>query len=124
MNTQSEKTEPRNHDLEVALVKIARALFDFVDSEESYEAIASIDPLIAKFQSRANDYVNATGYLHPDLGLELREWEMFKRDLLSPDHAQRKAEGKSNIDRRFVDNYGKTPKNIIKGLEQELGLAE
>lgn len=110
--------------MEVALVKIARALFDYINSEENHEAIASIDPLVGEFQGRANDYVNATGYLHPDLGLELREWEMFKRDLLSPDYPRRKAEGKSGIDRPFVDNYGKTPENIIKGLERELGLAD
>src|SRR4051794_569636 len=85
VDTRSGKAEPRNHDLEVALVRIARALYDFVNSEESYEAIADIDPLIGEFQSRADDYVNSTGYLHPDLGLELREWEMFKRELLSPD---------------------------------------
>jgi hypothetical protein len=32
------------------------------------------------------------------------------------------AEGKSGIDRAFVDDYSKIPENIIEGLERELGI--
>lgn len=106
-----------NPALEVVLVKIARTLYDYIDVQEDAEAIRDIDPLLGQFQRAANDYVNRTDHLHPDLGLELREWASFKRTLL-----EQKPNDKSSIDRPFVDNYGKTPEEIISNLEQELGI--
>lgn len=116
-----EQTQP-NMELEIAITKIARTLFDFVSSQEDYGIIKSVDGLIAELQSRSNQYVNQTGRLHPDLGFELREWALFKSELLAPDHADRVKEGKSGLTRSFVDNYGKTPEKIISNLEKELGI--
>jgi hypothetical protein len=116
--------EPANRELEITLIRIARLLYNFVDSQEDSKAIASIDLLLGEFQSLANDYVNRTGRLHDDLGFELREWASFKSELLVPAHEARVTEGKSNIDRRFVDSYRETPEAIISGLERQLGISE
>jgi hypothetical protein len=117
-------SEAVNRDLEVALVRIARVLFDFTKSQDDFNQFARLDPLFDELCRRVDEYHNQTGRLHPDLGLELGEWASFKSELLSPDHDKHVAEGKSNIDRAFVDNYGKTPENIIRGLEHELGITE
>jgi hypothetical protein len=107
-NTMQKDNLP-NIELEIAITRIARTLYDF-------------DGIMTELQSRANEYVNQTGRLHPDLGLELREWITFKWELLAPDHEERVKEGKSGLTRSFVDDYGKTPEEIISNLEKELGI--
>jgi hypothetical protein len=123
MDDNDNQREPRNRDLEIALVKIARALFDYTASQEDHDSLGRLDSQFDAFQQTANDYHNRTGGLHPDLGLELTEWAAFKSELLASDHPQRVAAGKSGIDRAFVDGYGKTPELIITELEHELGIS-
>jgi hypothetical protein len=91
-NTMQKDNLP-NIELEIAITRIARTLYDFVSSQEDYEVIKSVDGIMTELQSRANEYVNQTGRLHPDLGLELREWITFKWELLAPDHEERVKEG-------------------------------
>lgn len=122
MNNQpvNTRSEAKNLNLEIALVKIARALYEFVSSQESSQAIISVDRLMAELQSRVNNYVNAVGGLHPDLGLELREWATFKAELLAPDHDQQVQTGKSGLTPESVAFYGSVTEAIIVGLEDSL----
>jgi hypothetical protein len=117
-----DQLEPANRDLEIALVKIARTLFDYTESQENFQELSRLDPIFDHFEQTANNYHNHTGRLHPDLGFELAEWTAFKRELLAPNHAERVKEGKSGLTRKFVDAYGKVPRNIIRLLEHDLGI--
>lgn len=122
MDKQPPQVIPPNIELEIAITKIARALFDFVSSQDDSVIIKSVDRLLGDLQSRANDYNNQTGRLHPDLGFELREWALFKSELLSPEHEDRVRTGKSSLTPESVEDYGITPEKIISTLEEELGI--
>ncbi len=126
MNTKSshQEYEPINLDLEIALTKIARALFDYTKSQDDYTELGRLNPIFDSFVDAANDYCNRTNSLHPDLGLELSEWATFKCELYSPDHPQKVKEGRSTLTKESVDAYGKAPEDIIRELESKLGLTE
>jgi len=121
-NNDSPQIEPANYSFEVALVRTARALFDYVELENNPEAIKKIFPILASLEKASNDYVNLTNSLHPDLGLELREWATLKSEFLSPEHSINKSPQSKNIDRDFIDHYGDSADRIIKYLENSLGL--
>lgn len=122
--SKNNQYDPLNSDLEIAITKIARALFDYVKAQDDYTELNRINEVCHMLDSLADDYHNRTGSLHPDLGLELTEWIAFKLSLHSPNHAQLVKEGKSNVDQEFVDSYAKQPENIIRYLEAKFGIRE
>lgn len=117
MNT---RLNPPNYELELALVRIARALFDFTDSASNHHEISRMDYLSDNFRVLYDEYVNATNRLHPDLSLELLEWISFKHELLSPQHEAQHAAGKTNLDAKFVESYGMISQKIIQDLEETI----
>ena len=113
-----------NPGLEIALVKIARVLFNYIKSEDQLQHLLQIRPLFNAWHEELDTYTNRTNSLDTDLGLELNEWLIFKTEFCEPEHAQQLREGKNNIDKDFIDNYGKIPENIILYLERKLGIIE
>lgn len=118
------KYDPVNPDMEIAITKMARAIFDYVKSQDDYTELVRITGISDVLGEVSDHYHNRTGSLHPDLGLELTEWIAFKLSLCSPKHDQLVREGKSNIDQAFVDSYAKQPENIIRYLEAKFGIRE
>lgn len=97
------------------MVKIARALFEYMDSQTDIKQFDRLDPLYEEFERLANDYHNQTGGLHPDLGFQLTTWASFKLEALAPNPSQQFAEG-------MQAPYETVIRDIINELEDELGL--
>lgn len=71
-----------NVQLEIALVKIARALFDYTDAQNDPKELSVLNKIWGDFESVVGDYHNATGRLHPDLCYDPGEWATLKREAL------------------------------------------
>lgn len=111
-----ESTIP-NPELEAEMVRLARAIFNFVHRTQNPQTIWEYEPIIAAFQDVANDYVNRCDGLHPDLGFELREWATFKAELLSMGPRPEPIGITNGLTQRFVDDYQLVPESIIVQLE-------
>lgn len=114
-HTSPEQHGGRNIELEIALVKIARALFDYMDSQNDISEMDRLDPLYETFRELANNYHNQTGGLHPDLGFQLVEWAALKFEAME-------GTAKEAPSDKFVAQYRAIVKDIIEYLEQEVRL--
>jgi len=122
-----EQLTAANINLELALIKIARALFEYIDSQIEPEQLGRLDPVFNEFCELANDYHNQTGMLHPDLAFNLAEWASLKDDLLTASSEEQKRDtlGKgdnSSVSPEWVAEYRGYALKSIEELESELGL--
>lgn len=109
------KSDQVNHELEVAIVRIARALFDYTDSQHSSEKLAQLDPVWKSFERLVANYHNASGRLHPDLCYDPGEWSTLKGEAL-----EAKEQGRFVDLPAPLDVYRDHVKKMIEGLEKDL----
>lgn len=108
-----------NYQFEVLIVRTARELYDYIYIEEKSDSIQKVQPLLYALLNAANDYYNSTGGLHPDLGLELREWATLKQASIAKSSL---TTPQADYDHNYIDSYGQSVQNIIEYLEHSLGL--
>lgn len=71
-----------NLDLETALVKIAKVIFEYVDSQDDVKEIGRLDEIFNAFSNLVRDYHNQTDRLHPDLCQDFSEWGTLRGERL------------------------------------------
>lgn len=111
-----------NYLYEVLIVRTARELYEFIDAEDDADAIQKIQPLLYALLISSNKYHNETSGLHPDLGLDLREWATLKQSYLRSLTKSNLTDQQVENDRAFIDEYGQSAQKIIAYLEDVLGL--
>ncbi len=111
-----EEHDTINKDLEIALVKIARTLYDYVNDQDNAKKILAINRLMGSFDSLVADYYNQTGRLHPDLCYELGEWVALKAELL--ELPSRSAD--AGVTTQLVEEYRIRSLHIVESLERQL----
>lgn len=119
------ETSHINNDLEIALIKIARAIYEYIGATSSSNQLMKIKGLIRAFQLAANDYHNKTESFHPDIGLELAELADFKEIYLTVSLDQqaenaRAGKGSSGIDEKLINQTSKEVLALIETIEQKL----
>ncbi|MGH8542056.1 MAG: hypothetical protein ACREX3_00065 [Gammaproteobacteria bacterium] len=112
-----------NVDLEVSLVKIARVLFEYVDSQEQPHEINRVNLIFKDFDRLVADYHNQTERLHPDLCYDLGEWATLKAEVLAMTKEELSLPDQRGLP-AMVQTYHDSVHKIIEELEQELGIVQ
>lgn len=117
-----EHSEAVNEDLEIALVKIARVLYEYVDAQNDAERITRINKLFREFENLAANYYEETGRLHPDLCYDFGEWATLKAEWLALPAERRNQPASEGVTPQFVAEYRSVSLGMIENLERELGI--
>lgn len=119
---------PTNHDVEVALLHIARGLLKFTQSQNDPVGLGRLNRLFDAFQEIAYDYCTQTGTAKrfDDMAFDLSTVGEFKHTFLTvPPEVQaeneRKKGGSSGITADLVDEKAELVLAEIEYLEKQLG---
>lgn len=115
-----QNTKP-NRDLEIAFVKIARALFEYVDAQDDVREVGRLGSFFEVFNVVTADYHNQTDRLHPDLCQDFSEWAAFKGEWLEA--LAKKGAKRSDIDSAagWAKDYREISLEMIEYSERGAG---